>query len=121
MLAPVLMSGIGMSGSPARATLGFGLPKTLPVFRNHNVLLKPSTNVHANPLVYTQKIVLSGYVSQNNRKLIANSASVVVRPLGSGRVILLAENPVFRAYWYGTNRQLLNGIFLSDLISNSLQ
>jgi hypothetical protein len=100
--------------------LGFALPETLPVFRNHAHLLAPSKNVFANPLVYAPDPVLSGYVSDENRVKLGTSASVVVYPKGSGRIILLAENPNFRAFWLGTERLFYNSIFLPDMISNSL-
>lgn len=100
--------------------LGFGLPDTLPVFRNHENLITPANNVYANPLVYDANPVMSGYVSQENRQMLSRSASVVVRPQGNGRIIVLAENPNFRAFWLGTQRLFYNALFLPDMISNSL-
>ena len=41
--------------------------------------------------------------------------SIVVLSRGRGRVIVMADNPVFRAYWRGTERLLLNAIFFGPL------
>jgi hypothetical protein len=30
---------------------------------------------------------------------------------GQGRVVVLADDPAFRAFWHGTERLLLNAIF----------
>jgi hypothetical protein len=100
--------------------LGFGLPAQLPVFRDHETLIAPSQNIYANPLVYAADSVMSGYVSDENRALLKQCASVVVHPHGTGRVIVLAENPNFRAFWLGTERLFYNAIFLPDMISNQL-
>ena len=45
------------------------------------------------------------------------SASVLVSRLGSGRVVLFADNPNFRGSWYGTNRLFLNALFLGEHIN----
>lgn len=100
--------------------LGFALPESLPVFRNHETLIAPSKNVYANPLVYAQEPVMSGYVSDENRRSLTTSASVVVYPRASGRIIVLAENPNFRAFWLGSERLFYNALFLPDMISGSL-
>jgi hypothetical protein len=100
--------------------LGFAMPESLPVFRNQQTLIAPSKNVYANPLVYAPEPVMSGYVSESNRRLLVTSASVVVYPRGSGRIVILAENPNFRAFWLGTERLFYNAIFLPDMISGAL-
>jgi hypothetical protein len=37
--------------------------------------------------------------------------------MGSGRVIGFTENMAFRAFWFGTNKILMNAIFLGPMIS----
>jgi hypothetical protein len=64
---------------------------------------------------YTDKPLVSGYVSKTNLKRISNSASVVVSNAGRGRVILFADDPYFRGYWYGTARIFLNAVFFGQL------
>jgi len=45
------------------------------------------------------------------------SASLIVSKVGSGRVVMFADNPNFRGSWYGTNRLFLNALFLGDKIN----
>ncbi len=90
----------------------------LPVFRNQRVFLEPSNNPYATPVVYTTDPLLAGYVSPDNLSTLAGSASVVTVSRGRGRAILIAENPNFRAFWYGTNRLFLNSLFFGSLVKN---
>jgi hypothetical protein len=45
-----------------------------------------------------------------------NAASAIISPVGQGRVILFADNPVFRGSWYSTDRMLTNAVFFGKLI-----
>ena len=97
--------------------IGYGyLDRKIPVFRRGTVFLEPSKSPYATPLQYTTFPLLSGYVSEKNEKLLKNSASIIVEKSGSGRIILMADNPNFRAFWYGTNKLFLNALFFGDLI-----
>ncbi len=88
----------------------------LPLFRNNRVIMDPSGNAYSNPVVCTDQPLLSGYCSEENVKLIAGSASVIVRGRGRGRVVLIAEDPNFRGFWYGSNRLFLNAVFFGSII-----
>lgn len=90
----------------------------LPVFRRGTLFFKPSKNPYATPSVYTNNPLLSGYVSSKNSEAIKNSAGVVVSGTGSGKTICLADNPNFRAFWYGTNKLFANAIFFGHTISS---
>ena len=58
------------------------------------------------------------FFSESNRKdYIPGSASLLVSKIGSGRVVVFADNPNFRGTWYGTHKLFLNAIFLGDNIS----
>jgi len=99
--------------------LGFGFEdRKIYIFRNGNTFLKPSRNPYATVVKYTANPLVSGYISKPNLKRIANSASVVVSNTGRGRVILFADNPYFRGYWYGTARLFLNALFFGQVSSN---
>jgi hypothetical protein len=39
--------------------------------------------------------------------------------LGSGTVILMADNPNFRAFWYGTSKLYLNAILFGPIIETT--
>ena len=88
----------------------------LPVFRRGTLFLKP-VNPYATPLQYTKQPLLAGYISEQNHNYIAESASTLVAKQGNGRVILMLDNPTFRAYWYGTQKLLANALFFGPTIS----
>ncbi len=100
--------------------LGFGYrDKQIPVYKNNRVWIAPSRNPYATVAKYADDFHIDGYISEKNRaEFIPKSASLIVSELGSGRVILFADNPNFRGSWYGTNRLFLNAIFLGNHISN---
>lgn len=88
----------------------------LALFRNTNIYLKPEKNSYDNPIQYTNDPLLSGYISEENSKLIKNSVPFKVKRLGRGRVILFTDNTNFRAFWYGTNKLLMNAIFFGQMM-----
>jgi hypothetical protein len=99
--------------------LAYGLGSNrLPVFRGHTMFVEPSKNPYSTPLIYRHTdTLLSGYASAENLSVIAGSAAVLVQSEGAGRVIVIADNPVFRGYWRGTQRLLENGIFFGSWIN----
>lgn len=100
--------------------LAFGYSEELiPVFRDHTLFMEIPKNPYAAPLVYTNKPLISGYIHPNNEKQLRNTAGIVVSNLGAGKVILMADNPNFRGFWYGTNKLFMNAIFFSHLINSS--
>ena len=99
--------------------LGFGYrSSTLPVYKNNTVFLSPSKNAYSTVAKYSTNPHIDGYISNDNLNIFLKpSASLIVSPLGSGRVIMFADNPNFRGSWYGTNRLFLNALFLGSHIS----
>ena len=90
----------------------------IPVYKNNNVFIKPSKNYYSNVAVYTKNPHMDGYISKKNMEnYLKSSASLIVSKIGSGRVILFADNPNFRGSWYGTNKLFLNALFLGSNIS----
>jgi hypothetical protein len=87
---------------------------TLPMFRDTNVYIEPSKDSYKNPIQYTNNPLLSGYVSEENLKLLKNSVPFQVDRMGKGRVIVFTDNTNFRAFWYGTNKLLMNAIFFGQ-------
>ena len=74
----------------------------MPVFRNHTTFLPLSDNPYCNPAMYDpEEPHLAGYCSDENVAEIRESGAVVVKPVGRGRVIMIADNPNFRAFWHG--------------------
>jgi hypothetical protein len=89
----------------------------IPTFRDNTLFLEKPRNPYAAPAVFTANPLLSGYITKSNLKQLSNSASVVVNALGAGKVILMTDNPNFRAFWYGTNRLFMNAIFFGKTIN----
>jgi hypothetical protein len=97
--------------------LGFGYHRSsLPIFRRGTLFLEPAKNPYATPLVYTSAPLLSGYISKKNLNTVSSSASIVVSGMGQGKVINMADNTNFRAFWYGTNKLFANAIFFGNII-----
>ena len=95
--------------------INFGFQnETLPVFRNTNLFIKQHEQSFKNPIQYTENPLLSGYISEENLKLLKNTVPFRVQQMERGKIIILTDNSNFRAFWYGTNRILTNAIFLSD-------
>ncbi|RLD28832.1 MAG: zinc carboxypeptidase [Bacteroidetes bacterium] len=99
--------------------LGFGYRSaSLPVYKNNTVFLAPSKNEYSTVAKYAKDPHIDGYISNDNLNIFLKpSASLIVSPLGKGRVIMFADNPNFRGSWYGTNRLFLNALFLGNHIS----
>ncbi len=97
--------------------LGYGYEDaTLPVFRRSAAFMNRSANPYASPVVYTNNPLLSGYMSDENRALAANSAGLVVDGRGKGAVVQSLDSPAFRAFWWGSQRLFLNALFFGDLL-----
>ena len=99
--------------------LAFGYrDKSIPVYKNNNVFLNKSKSHYSSVALYSEDPHVDGYVSENNMENnLKGSASLIVSGLGSGRVVLFADNPNFRGTWYGTNKLFLNAIFFGANIS----
>lgn len=97
--------------------INFGYKNTnISLFRNTNVYIKPDKNSYNNPIVYTNDPLQSGYISEENLALLKNSVPFQVQGLGKGKVIAFTDNTNFRAFWYGTNKLLMNAIFFGDMM-----
>lgn len=88
----------------------------IPLFRDSNIYLTPDKDSYNNPIVYTENPLLSGYISEENLKMLKNSVPFQVQRLGKGKVIIFTDNTNFRAFWYGTNKLLMNAIFFGGMM-----
>ncbi|MEM6378299.1 MAG: M14 family zinc carboxypeptidase [Bacteroidota bacterium] len=91
----------------------------LPIFRRGTLFLEPAKNPYATPVIYKNDPLLSGYINQENLGTIANTASIIVSGRGAGRILFMADNTNFRAFWFGTNKVLANAIFFGHTISSA--
>ena len=113
-----LMGAQGIGGAIFEATIdrshpvNFGYKNNqIALFRNTTVFIQPDKKSYNNPIQYTQNPLLSGYISKENMKAIKNSVPFKVQRKGKGRVIVFTDNTNFRAFWYGTNKLLMNAVF----------
>ncbi len=90
----------------------------LPVFHRGTSFMKVPDNPYATPVIYTQKAILNGYISKENLANIKGTAGIIVNRVGGGRTICLNDNTNFRAFWYGTNKLLMNAVFFGHTISS---
>ncbi len=88
----------------------------LSLFRNTNIYIEPDEDSYNNPIQYTGNPLLSGYISEENAALLKNSVPFQVQRMGKGRVIAFTDNTNFRAFWYGTNKLLMNAIFFGEMM-----
>ena len=91
--------------------LAFGYGDQAPLFRNHEIFFEPSATPGATVARYTSSPLLAGYISPKRHGELAGSAALIARRQGAGAVVLFADNPNFRAFWYGTNGLFLNAVF----------
>ena len=94
--------------------LGFGYTnKNIALHKNTTSILSRPKNPYGTVIAYKDSPILSGYASENNQRAIANTAALVAERYGNGSIILFADDPNFRATWYGTNKLFLNSLFFS--------
>ncbi len=84
------------------------------MFRNTTIFMEADEQSYKNPIQYTDNPLLSGYISKPNLDSLANTVPFKHSSLGRGEVMLFTDNTNFRAFWYGTNKLLMNAIFFGD-------
>jgi hypothetical protein len=95
----------------------YGYQETdLAVFRRGALVFKEPTNPYSAPMRYAKEPLLSGYISTDNQQKISEGVGIIACGNGRGKVICLADNPNFRAFWYGTNRIMANALFFGQVI-----
>ncbi len=116
-----LISGVILETSIDRThPLGFGYAgPTLPVFRKSKTILEEEEDPFATVLRYTEKPLLSGYISAKNLDSLRGRPAACATRLGAGTVVRLGDNPNFRGVWYGTNKIFLNALFFGKIIKKT--
>ncbi|WP_233079590.1 M14 family zinc carboxypeptidase [Rheinheimera soli] len=98
--------------------LTFGINrKDLAVFKNGTFLLAPSEDPFINVALYTDKPQLAGYTAPEYVNRIADGAALIAHNHGNGRVIAMTDNPVFRGYFVGSSRLLVNAMYFGKMFS----
>ncbi|MCK8522698.1 zinc carboxypeptidase [Aquimarina sp. D1M17] len=92
--------------------INFGYQNTkIPLFRNTRFFIKPDKQSYNNPIQYSENPLLSGYISKKNLDSLSSTVPFKHNNLGKGDLILFTDNTNFRAFWYGTNKLLMNAIY----------
>lgn len=95
--------------------LAVGLTRSrLPVFKDSTMAMLADTAPFIDVARYQSEPVVAGYVSAENREVLANRTAIAAHRLGNGRVIGFADNINFRGYFWGTSQLLSNAIFWSQ-------
>ncbi|TDU39608.1 zinc carboxypeptidase [Gelidibacter sediminis] len=95
--------------------INFGFKNNkLPLFRGSTIFVNPDKQSYNNPIQYTKNPLLSGYVSKPNLDSLALSVPYQMQRLKRGKVVAFTDNTNFRAFWFGTNKLMMNAIFFRE-------
>ncbi|GAB1308755.1 M14 family metallopeptidase [Urechidicola sp. KH5] len=86
----------------------------LALFRNTSIFMEPEKQSYNNPIQYTNKPLLSGYISEEKLDSLKSTVPFKTKRLKRGKVLLFTDNTNFRGFWYGTNKLLMNAIFFRN-------
>jgi hypothetical protein len=84
------------------------------LFRNTTIFMDQDDISYKNPIIYSENPLLSGYISNENLEEIKLTVPFKTGAYKKGQVTCFTDNTNFRAFWYGTNKLLMNAIYFSD-------
>ena len=97
--------------------LGYGYRnERLPYYVTGTLAARPASSPFANPLMFAENALMSGYVWEHYLNHLDNSAAILVNPRGRGNIISFTHNPNFRAFWFGTNKLFANSLFFGRIL-----
>ncbi len=92
---------------------------SLTVFRRGRHRLQESDNAYVHAGVYPENPLASGYLSEDTINRLSGTPALVATGHGSGTVIRMADDYLFRGYWLGSERLFANALFFSGLINRT--
>ncbi len=99
--------------------IGYGYHREeLPVFVSGTLAAEPADSPFANPLIFAENALMSGYAWELYNNLKDHTAGVLVNQKGRGRIISFTDNPNFRGFWFGTNKLFMNALFFNQIMRN---
>lgn len=99
--------------------IGYGYASTrLASHRNTRISFAPTGNPFAAVVRIADEPLLAGYASAENRRALAGRTMLMAERHGRGSIILFADNPNFRGWFYGTNKLFMNSLYFSTLFDN---
>jgi len=100
--------------------LGYGYSdQHVTVFRQGAHLLRATENRYATPGRYAEKPLIAGYLSGPVAEELAGTAALSADRHGSGLVVRIADDYLFRGYWAGTERLFANALFFGQLVDRT--
>jgi len=94
--------------------IGYGVSnRSIASLRNTLIAFDPPDNPWASVIKIPENSRLAGYASDKNQDDLTGKAMAIAERHGRGSVILFADNPNFRAYFFGTNKLFMNSLFFS--------
>ncbi|MEG2313803.1 hypothetical protein, partial [Brevundimonas sp.] len=100
--------------------LAFGLSRRdLFVNKETAITLTPVADPFANVVRIDAEPQVNGYLPDALRRQAAGSVWAQVNPIGSGTVVLFADDPAHRKYWLGTERLLINSLFFGNHLATN--
>lgn len=90
--------------------LAYGMPESLPVFRQGSTVYQHSGSSTEVVGSYSDQPLLSGYLSEEKHAQFPGQAAVLTNGYGRGDVVFFQERLNFRAYWHGTQRLFFNAL-----------
>ena len=95
--------------------INFGFKNSsISLFRNSTIFIEADKDSYNNPIIYSDNPLLSGYISKENLDNLKSTVPLKIDKVSKGRIISITDNTNFRAFWYGTNKLLVNAIYFSD-------
>ncbi|MDX1442755.1 MAG: M14 family zinc carboxypeptidase [Gammaproteobacteria bacterium] len=119
--AKTLISGtIFASDVDTSHPLAYGIAdRNLPVFKDREETLAVSDNPYETVAQFTSDPLLAGYVSAERLAEVSGTAAVVADRVGSGLVVRYSFDPLFRGFWHGSQRLMVNTLFFSQLVGQT--
>lgn len=100
--------------------LGFGMhQQDQYVMLQGKAMLEPSKNPYVTTLKAPKNALAAGYLSEQMKNLVNDSSLLIAEKHGKGNLIKFAFNPNFRGFWKGTQKWLINSVYLSSLIQKT--
>jgi hypothetical protein len=85
--------------------------KTMSIFKANTLFMDQNNNPYDSPVLLTDNPLQSGYLFREYKEKVKGSAVTNIENIGRGKVITYSDNMNFRAFWFGTGKLFLNGVF----------
>lgn len=100
--------------------LAFGLRnRDLFVNKESDFVLPPVADPFGNVVRIDDEPLVNGYLPEALRERVSGGVWAQSVSLGSGNIVLFADDPAHRKYWLGTERLLINALFFSNHLAPS--